>query len=89
MAKALEAAGVKVVGYEESKNPEFMDGEVSLENSFSVQVGSDYACLCIIKDDDIDYLLEMEEIESEIAFAKEVNKFLFMHPGGAPGQKEL
>lgn len=88
MAKALEAAGVKVVGYEESKNPKYIDGEVTLENSFSVQVGSDYACLCIIKDDDIDYLLEREEIDSEVGFAKEVTKFLFMHPGGVPDQEE-
>ena len=89
MAKALEAAGVKVVGYEESKNPKYMDGEVILENSFNVQVGADYACLCILKDDgDIDYLLEREEIDSEIGFAKEVTKFLFMHPGGVSNQEE-
>jgi hypothetical protein len=83
MAKALEHAGVKVVGYEESKNPKFMDGEVALENSFSVQVGSDYACLCIIKEDDIDYLLEVEEIYNEVDFANEVAKLLFMYPGQA------
>lgn len=88
MAKALEAAGVKVVRYEESKNPKFMDGEVALENSFSVQVGSDYACLCIIKGDDIEYLLEMEEVQSEADFAKEVIKFLFLHPGDISEQKE-
>jgi len=75
MAKALELEGIKVLGYEESRDPKYMDGEVSLENSFSVQVGSDYACLCIIKDADIDYLLELEEINNEADFAKEVAKF--------------
>ena len=76
MAKALERAGVKVVGYEESKDPKFMDGEVTLENSLSVQVGFDYACLCRIKEDDIDYLLEVEEINSEVDFANEVASFM-------------
>lgn len=76
MAKALERAGMKVVGYEESKDPKFMDGEVTLENSLSVQVGFDYACLCRIKGDDIDYLLEIEEINSEVDFANEVAKFI-------------
>lgn len=81
MAKALEQEGIKVLGYEESKDPKFMDGEVSLENSFSVQVGTDYACLCIIKDDDIDYLLEVEEINSEADFAKDVANFFLLQPG--------
>lgn len=76
MAKALEQEGVKILGYEESKNPEFIDGEVTLENSFSVQVGKDYACLCIVKGDDIDYLLEEEELDSEADFAKKVANFL-------------
>lgn len=78
MAEALEQAGTKVVNYEESKNPKYIDGEVILENSFSVQVGLDYACLCIIKEDDIDYLLEVEEIENEADFASEVTKLLLM-----------
>lgn len=76
MAKALERAGVKVVGYEESKDPKFMDGEVTLENSLSVQVGFDYACLCRIKEDDIDYLLEADEIKDEVGFANDVAKFI-------------
>jgi hypothetical protein len=76
MAKELERAGVKVVGYEESKDPKFMDSEVTLENSLNVQVGFDYACLCRIKEDDIDYLLEVEEIKSEVDFANEVAKFI-------------
>ena len=76
MAKALEQAGIKVVSFEESKNPEVMDGEVSLENSLSVQVGSDYACLCRIEKDDIDYLLEMEELHNVTDFAREVAKFI-------------
>jgi len=80
MAKELELEGIKVLGYEESKNPKFMDGEVSLENSFSVQVGSDYACLCVIKGDDIDYLLELEEMSSEADCAKKVAKFLLLQP---------
>lgn len=80
MAKALELEGIRVAGYEESRDPKYMDGEVTLENSFSVQVGTDYACLCIIKDDDIDYLLEVEEITSEADFAKQVAKFFLQHP---------
>ena len=76
MAKALEQAGVKVVGFEESRDPKVMDGEVSLENSLSVQVGSDYACLCRLKDDDIDYLLETEELYDVAHFAEEVLKFI-------------
>jgi len=88
MAKALELAGVKVVGYEESKDPKFMDGEVTLENSFSVQVGSDYACLCLIKEDDIDYILEVEEVKNEVDFAREVAKLLFMPPVRSSGLRE-
>jgi len=78
MAKALELEGLKVLGFEESMNPKYMDGEVVLENSFSVQVGKDYASLCIIKDDDIDYILEAEDITSEADFAKEVAKFFLL-----------
>lgn len=80
MAKALEQEGVKVLGYEESKDQEFIDGEVTLENSFSVQVGKDYACLCIVKGDDIDYLLEEEELDSEADFAKKVAHFFLLKP---------
>ncbi len=80
MAEELELEGIKVLGYEESKDPKFMDGEVTLENSFSVQVGSDYACLCIIKGSDIDYLLEREEINGEADFAKEVANFFLLQP---------
>jgi len=88
MAEALEKAGVKVVGYEESKNPKFMDGEVSLENSFNIQVGSNYACLCIIqKGGEIDYLLEIEEIEREADFAKEVASYI-MQPRESPRQAD-
>ncbi len=76
MAKALQKCGVKVVGYEESKDPKLMDGEVTLESSLSVQVGYDYACLCIIKENGIDYLLEAENITNEYVFAKEVAKFM-------------
>jgi len=76
MAKELERAGLKVVRYEESKDPKFIDGEVTLEKSLSVQVGHDYACLCRIKGDDIDYLLEVEEINDEGGFANDVAKFI-------------
>ncbi|PLX87304.1 MAG: hypothetical protein C0619_15210 [Desulfuromonas sp.] len=76
MAKALAQVGVKVLDYEESKDPKFMDGEVTLENALSVQVGSDYACLCLLKGEDIDYLLEMEDIANEEAFATEVASFM-------------
>ncbi len=76
MAQELERAGVTVVGYQESKSPKVMDGEVSLENSLSVQVGFDYACLCHIEKDDIDYLLEMEELYNVADFAKEAAKFI-------------
>jgi len=76
MAKALEQVGVKVLGYEESKNPKFIDGEVTLENALSVQVGYDYACLCLLKGEGIDYLLEVEDITKEETFAKEVARFM-------------
>ncbi len=76
MAKALGQVSVNVLGYEVSKDPKFMDGEVTLENALSVQVGFDYACLCLIKGDDIDYLLEMEDITDEVDFATEVASFI-------------
>jgi hypothetical protein len=76
MAKALQHFGIKVISYEESKKPKYIDGEVLLGNALSVQVGVDYACLCLVNDDDIEYLLEMEEIYKEIDFATEVAKFL-------------
>lgn len=75
MSKALRYLGIKVLHYEESKKPKYMDGEVILENSLSVQVGFDYACLCLVEDDGIDYLLEIEGIYNEIDFATEVAKF--------------
>jgi len=76
MSKALQSLGINVVSYEDSKKPKYIDGEVLLENALSVQVGTDYACLCLVNDDDIEYLLEMEEIYKEIDFATEVAKFL-------------
>lgn len=76
MSKALQHFGIKVIRYEEPKKPKFMDGEVILGNELSVQVGYDYACLCQVNEDDIEYLLEMEEIVREIDFATEVAKFL-------------
>jgi hypothetical protein len=76
MFKALQQAGVKVVKYEESKDPNFMDGDVVLENSLNVQVGFDYACLCLVKDDGIDYLLEVEEVHNEIDIATQIARFL-------------
>lgn len=76
MAKALQHFGIQVISYEESKKPKYIDGEVLLGNALSVQVGIDYACLCLVNDDDIEYLLEMEEIFKEIDFATEVAKFL-------------
>ncbi|MBW2477966.1 MAG: hypothetical protein JRE63_11650 [Deltaproteobacteria bacterium] len=75
-SKALQEIGVKVQSYEESKDPKLMDGEVILENSLSVQVGTDYACLCHLKEDDIDYLLELDEVNNESQIATEVGKFL-------------
>jgi signal recognition particle subunit SEC65 len=76
MSEALRHFGINVMHYEESKNPKHMDGEVILGNSLSVQVGFDYACLCLVKEDGIDYLLEIEGINNEIDFATEVAKFL-------------
>lgn len=76
MAKALQHFGINVISYEESKKPKYIDGEVLLGNALSVQVGTDYACLCLVNDDDIEYLLEMEDIYKEIDFATEVAKFL-------------
>ena len=76
MAKALEQAGVKVLGYEVSKDPKFMDGVVTLENALSVQVGFDYACLCLIKEEKIEYLLEMEDMTDEVGFATKVASFI-------------
>lgn len=76
MSQALQHFGINIVRYEESKNPEYIDGEVILGNSLSVQVGRDYACLCLVGDKDIEYLLEMEDIYNEIDFATEVAKFL-------------
>lgn len=76
MAEALEHCGLKVVRYEESRKPKYIDGEVLLANAMSVQVGSDYACLCLVNDDDIEYLLEVEDIHKETDFATEVAKYL-------------
>ena len=76
MSKALQQVGIKVVKYEESKDPNFMDGDVVLENSLNVQVGFDYACLCLVKDDGIDYLLEVEEVHNEIDIATQIARFL-------------
>jgi signal recognition particle subunit SEC65 len=33
MSKALQHFGIKVIRYEESKNPDYMDGEVILGNA--------------------------------------------------------
>jgi len=76
MSKALQQVGIKVVNYEESKDPKFMDGEVALENSLNVQLGFDYACLCLVKDDGIDYLLEVEEVHNEADIATQIASFL-------------
>jgi hypothetical protein len=76
MSEALQHFGINVISYEESKKPKYIDGEVLLGNALSVQVGTDYACLCLVNDDDIEYLLEVEEIYNEIDFATEVAKFL-------------
>ena len=76
MSKALQHFGINVISYEESKKPKYVDGEVLLGNALSIQVGIDYACLCVVNDDDIEYLLEMEDIYKEIDFATEVAKFL-------------
>ena len=76
MSKALQRAGIEVVSYEESKDPKFMDGEIVLENSLNVQLGFDYACLCLVKEDGIDYLLEVEEVHNEADIAAEIAGFL-------------
>ena len=76
MSKALQQVGIKVVNYEESKDPKFMDGEVALENSLNVQLGFDYACLCLVKEDGIDYLLEVEEVYNEADIANQIARFL-------------
>jgi hypothetical protein len=76
MAKKLGQVGVRVLDYEESKDPKYMDGEVTLENELSVQVGCDYACLCVIEEEKIDYLLEKEDLTDETGFATEVASFI-------------
>ena len=76
MSEALKQLGLNVISYEESKKPKYIDGEVLLENALSVQVGIDYACLCLVNDDDIEYLLEVEEVYKEVDFASQVAKFL-------------
>jgi len=76
MSKALQQVGVNVVNYEESKDPKFMDGEIALENSLNVQLGFDYACLCLVKEDAIDYLLEVEEVHNVADIATQIAKFL-------------
>jgi hypothetical protein len=76
VSDALSKRGIDVISYEESKDPKLMDGEVTLKNALSVQVGFDYACLCIIKEDSIDYLLEVEGIYCEEDIASQVAKFL-------------
>ena len=76
MSETLRHFGINVIHYEESKNPKYMDGEVMLGNSLSVQVGLDYACLCLVKEDGIDYLLEVEEAHNEADIATQIAKFL-------------
>ena len=76
MSKALQQVGIKVVNYEESKDPKFMDGEIALEYSLNVQLGFDYACLCLVKEDGIDYLLEVEEVYNEADIATQIARFL-------------
>ena len=76
MTKALQKVGIKVVNYEESKDPKFMDGDVTLENSLNVQLGFDYASLCLVKEDGIDYLLEVEEVHNEADIAARIARFL-------------
>jgi hypothetical protein len=53
-----------------------MDSEVALENSLNVQLGFDYACLCLVKEDGIDYLLEVEEVYNEADVAIQIARFL-------------
>lgn len=76
MSQALQQVGINVVSHEESKDPKYMDGEVVLENSLNVQLGFDYACLCFVKEDGIDYLLEVEEIHNEADIATQIARFL-------------
>jgi len=76
MSQALQQLGINVVSHEESKDPKYMDGEVVLENSLNVQLGFDYACLCLVKEDGIDYLLEVEEIHNEADIATQIATFL-------------
>jgi hypothetical protein len=76
MSKALQQVGIKVVNYEESRDPKFMDGEVALENALNVQLGFDYACLCLVNEDGIDYLLEVEEVHNEADIATQIARFL-------------
>lgn len=76
MTQALQQVGINVVNYEESKDPKFMDGEIALENSLNVQLGFDYACLCLVKEDGIDYLLEVEEVHNEVDIAAQIARFL-------------
>ncbi len=81
ISRALEELGIKVVSYEESRKPKYIDGEVILENSLSIQVGPDYVCLCHLGEKDIEYLLEMEEVYNETDCATEVAKFLETRSG--------
>jgi len=81
VSEALQREGVKVSGYQESQNPKIMDGEVTLENGLSVQVGADYACLCKVEGEEIDYLLEVEEVASADAFAEQVARFMKTQAG--------
>ncbi len=76
LSEALQQAGIKVVNYEESKDPKFMDGEIALENLLNVQLGFDYACLCLVKEDGIDYLLEVEEVHNEADISTQIVRFL-------------
>lgn len=76
ISKELQQQGVKVLRSEESQDPKFMDGEVVLENSLSVQVGFDYVCVCLNKEDGIDYLLEIECVNNEVDIATRIAKFL-------------
>jgi signal recognition particle subunit SEC65 len=76
MSKALQQVGIKVIHYEESKDPKYMDGDVALENELNVQLGFDYACLCLVKEDGIDYLLEVEGVHNEADIATRIAGFL-------------
>jgi hypothetical protein len=76
VAKELQKLDIKILRYEESKDPKFIDGEVTLEDSLSVQVGFDYACLCLVSEDGIDYLFEVEDIHNEVEIATQMAGFL-------------